>query len=387
MEYPDDHINYDQELGQLLGGDIRIISYSPGKIYLRLYPKKDGLDQGRTALTTRLKRILVKHFVLPDTTVESLPSAVRLCKKLLSQNRYDVIFSVHEPPSGHLIGLLSSRNYTSKWVAYWSDPWIGDLLRLNQWWGKKLIERTLESLIVEYADKLLFSSEALRDMYILRYRLSLEKCSVVYRGYDPDLFRRISAQKAPDEMAGCYIPIVYVGSIFKGVRNIEPFLTAVSRLESRHAEFGEKVLFFFVGHIDESLKAKLLRFRSIRLIGNVPYLKALSYLVHAKLLLFWGNGPGVQIPGKLYEYFGSNSPILGIVDDMTDPSYPLLRSANKGPIVRNNSQLIEQEILKCIHLLESNEVPISWLNPIKEFGWDEIVRRLEIMLSALCSRK
>jgi len=75
------------------------------------------------------------------------------------------------------------------------------------------------------------------------------------------------------------------------------------------------------------------------------------------------------------------------VHDMTDPSYPLLRSANKGPIVRNNSQLIEQEILKCIHLLESNEVPISWLNPIKEFGWDEIVRRLEIMLSALCSRK
>jgi len=156
-------------------------------------------------------------------------------------------------------------------------------------------------------------------------------------------------------------------------------------LESQYPELCKKVLFFFVGHVDKSLKPELLRFKSVRLIGNVHYLKALSYMVHAKLLLFWGNGLGVQIPGKLYEYFGTNNPILSIVDDMADPSFPLLNLVNRGPIVKNDSRLIEREILNCIRLIDSNEVPTSWLSPVKEFEWDEIARKLEIMLLALLS--
>ncbi len=50
----------------------------------------------------------------------------------MEKEKFDVIFSMHEPPSSHLCAYNIKKQYKNiPWITYWSDPWLKDSTREN----------------------------------------------------------------------------------------------------------------------------------------------------------------------------------------------------------------------------------------------------------------
>ena len=49
---------------------------------------------------------------------------------LMGKEKFNVIFSMHEPPSSHLCAYYIKKQYRNiPWITYWSDPWLKDSTR------------------------------------------------------------------------------------------------------------------------------------------------------------------------------------------------------------------------------------------------------------------
>ena len=106
--------------------------------------------------------------------------------------------------------------------------------------------------------------------------------------------------------------IVYTGTLGVG-RNFENFLCAVKEFNTRN-----KCLFkvHFYGNYSNELMDKLQKFDFVTVNGTVDYEEVLKLFSQMDALLFISNkSTSTQIPGKLFDYFGTNLPIICVTHD------------------------------------------------------------------------
>ncbi|MCU9816211.1 hypothetical protein [Paraclostridium sp. AKS73] len=69
-------------------------------------------------------------------------SASKLGIDIIKSDKIDLIFSMHETPSSHLVAYnLKQKFQNVRWVAYWSDPWTFDPNRSEIPYIRKQIEK------------------------------------------------------------------------------------------------------------------------------------------------------------------------------------------------------------------------------------------------------
>jgi len=360
VDFPKNSIYYDEYIFSMLNKKIKVHIVSGGKIFERIMPKKSNkiVRHNKITLKTKVLRKIKSTIAIPDMYYNWAKNAGEYGINLMEKERFDVMFSMHEPPSSHICAYNIKSKYNNlKWVTYFSDPWLKDSTRENNFIIRKKIEENLEKKIINSADKFIFVTEENRLDYIKSYNLDKKDTFVITRGYDGNLYNQIKTMDKPNLIKEDKINIVYAGEIFSKLRDINPFIDALLDIKRNDKEFYDKLNVLFFGNIDDNeTRERLHKLDNVEVSNRIPFKEALRYMINADLLLLFGNKNSKQIPAKIYDYFGCKGKILVILGDNKDPIINLVSNIDKCNITNNDKENIRENIKNIVEeILEGKE--------------------------------
>lgn len=270
-----------------------------------------GATPGRGVV--QVARNAVRTWVyIPDGQVGWYSGAVRSGLEVVRRQPVDAIFSTSFPITAHLIAARLKRATGKPWIADFRDLWTENHYAEYHSRLRKRIDQRIEQRLFAQADVLVTVSEAWAAT-LRRLTGGRKRVEVIRNGYDSGEFAGLGRQ--PTEQW----TLTYVGLFYGARQDPKPVLEAIRRLIDAGRMERDKVLFNVVGQPDAYVQGlvETLGLADIaRFTGFVPYREALQHQVNASLLLLILHGeqsdPG-HIPGKLYEYLGSGTPILALV--------------------------------------------------------------------------
>lgn len=384
VNFPKNSIYYDEYILSMLDKRVNMHIISGGKIFEKIMPKKSlntevvNVSKNKKSFVKTLLKKGKSIVAVPDMYLNWAKSASKYGIELAKREKFDVMFSMHEPPSSHICALKIKEEFRDlPWVTYWSDPWLKDSTRANISKARRKFEGSFEKKIVELSDRFIFVTKANRDDYIKSYNIPVEKTFIVTRGYDEKQYSEIKKSSKPSFINKDKINFVYAGEIFSKLRDVNPFIMALNDIKDKNVELYNKLNVMFFGNIDdEDIKNKLMKVENVNVSPRIPYDEALGYMLNSEVLLLFGNKNSKQIPAKIYDYFGADGLIFVILGDENDPIRDVVENKKKCIVVNNNTHEIVSGINKIASMIENDEK----YGPIEEYKWQYISKRLNDIL-------
>jgi glycosyltransferase involved in cell wall biosynthesis len=256
-------------------------------------------------------RSLARRWVYrPDAQIGWYPFALASARRVLREQRCDVIFSSSLPITAHLVANRLHREYRIPWVADFRDLWT-DLARYDSP-KRRLLDQATERRLLETATAVVTVSEGYGRILSGR---GARRVSVITNGFDPEDFRHGLTPARP--------VATYMGTYYPDRQDLRAVLGVLGELARSGPLAGLAVR--FVGDFPDSLRGSLIEAGladSAQCTGFVPHREALRSLGDSTLLLLAGPvsnafpSSAIQgnIAGKVFEYLGSRRPILYVGD-------------------------------------------------------------------------
>lgn len=260
---------------------------------------------------------------------------------------YDVIVSSSDFKSSHFMGLkLKKLHPDVPWIQIWGDPWSSDISLSGL--TKRRAHRS-ERKLLQRADAVVYVSSLTRD-YIKGLYPGLEsKLHYIPRGY----FKRVKKKHRKEEDL---ITLLYTGGLNFSGRNIIPLLDAMEEYNTSASD--KKIKLDIYGTVKASMLDDISKYQCVTVRGSVDYEKILELYSQADMLLFLSNSAeSTQIPGKLFDYLGTELPVLCLMADARGPLAEILNRNEQCFVVENSKES-----------LNINEIS-DWIN--KKFVIDE----------------
>lgn len=317
----------------------------------------------------------LNSFLLPDIYSEWLPFAIKAEQKLIKRNKYSVIITSSEPRVCHIVGYYLKKKSGISWIADYGDPWIYPVPTIKESQFKKKIIEKIEKAILKEMDAITVAADGIKDLYISKYPfLDKNKIFVIPQGYDPDMFSQSDYEKKDK------FRIVYCGSFYRTLRDPVNFFEAIKEIKRDDIEV------IIVGRINEFADVIREKFKDgkVKYYGFTDHKESLSLQKGATILLHIGNATDVQVPGKIYEYFGSGRPVLCVIGNNNDLSAELVNKYNRGIVVRNFAEDIKKGIMELYNLWENDLLESRFnLGMIDEFSWQQRARDISNIIESL----
>lgn len=384
VNFPKNSIYYDEYILSMLDKRVKKHIISGGKIFERIMPKKSknaevvNVSNGNKSFVKALLRKGKSIVAIPDMYFNWAKAASKYGIELVKREKFDVMFSMHEPPSSHICAMKIKEEFKDlPWVTYWSDPWLKDSTRENISPVRRKYEQSFERKVVNLSDRFIFVTKANRDDYVNSYNIPIEKTFIVTRGYDEKQYKEIKEKSNPKLIEKEKINFVYAGEIFSKLRNVNPFIDALNVIKNENIDLYNKLNIMFFGNIDsDEVKNKLNAIDKVSVSPRIPYDEALGYMLNSQVLLLFGNKNSKQIPAKVYDYFGAEGLIFVILGDKNDPIKDVVKNKEKCIVVNNNVDEIVNGINKIASMIE---LGIKH-GAIEEYKWQYISKRLNDIL-------
>ena len=384
VNFPKNSIYYDEYILSMLNEKVKMHIISGGKIFEKIMSKKpsnkvavNSSQNNKSFIKSMLKK--GKSIIaVPDMYFNWAKAASKYGIELMKKEKFDVMFSMHEPPSSHICAMKIKEEFKDlPWVTYWSDPWLKDSTRENISPVRRKYEQSFERKVVNLSDRFIFVTKANRDDYVNSYNIPIEKTFIVTRGYDEKQYKEIKEKSNPKLIEKEKINFVYAGEIFSKLRNVNPFIDALNVIKNENIDLYNKLNIMFFGNIDsDEVKNKLNFIDKVSVSPRIPYDEALGYMLNSQVLLLFGNKNSKQIPAKVYDYFGAEGLIFVILGDENDPIKDVVKNKEKCIVVNNNVDEIVNGINKIASMIE---LGIKH-GAIEEYKWQYISKRLNDIL-------
>lgn len=384
VNFPKNSIYYDEYILSMLDKKVKMHIISGGKIFEKIMPKKSpntemvSVGKNKKSFVKTLLKKGKSIVAVPDMYFNWAKSASKYGIDLVKREKFDVMFSMHEPPSSHICALKIKEEFRDlPWITYWSDPWLKDSTRANISKARRKFEGSFEKKIIDLSDRFIFVTKANRDDYVSSYNIPVEKTFIVTRGYDEKQYSEIKKISKPNLINKDKINFVYAGEIFSKLRDVNPFIEGLNYIKEKNVDLYNKLNIMFFGNIDdEDIKNKLMKVENINVSSRIPYDEALGYMLNSEVLLLFGNKNSKQIPAKIYDYFGADGLIFVILGDENDPIRDVVENKKKCIVVNNNTDEIVNGIDKIVSMIELNDK----YGPIEEYKWQYISKKLNDIL-------
>lgn len=280
---------------------------------------------------------------------------------------YDVIVSSSDHKSSHFVGMkLKSRFPDVPWVQVWGDPWNSDI---NTSLFMKKVTKYYEKKLLIKADHIVYVSLPTHEMMQNRYPLLSAKMHYIPRGF---YFENSMNITPVDDK----YHLTYTGVISFG-RNIFALLDVINKNPATK----EKIVIDIYGVYSAEIEKKLKQYSFVNLGGSVDYENINKIYASSSALLYLSNkGGSTQIPGKLYDYMGTQKTIICLVEDVNDNISSFLNTFERCLIIKNDELSIAErisDILACMKLVYPIEKSFSPLNIAKQF--DALFRKKSIV--------
>lgn len=243
----------------------------------------------------------------PDLYAWWKPTVIREVTKLLATTRFDAIYATGFPWTSLLIGCELSKATGIPLVADFRDLWAGENLFRSERPPHDQ-ELGLERGVVESATAVVTASASIgRHLATAHPSVSEEKFVTIHNGFDAADFAA-----APGRPAVKRFRIVFTG-VWKEGYNPSELYDTIDWIQRSHPALLDDVEVIAAGFKPgEARRRGLTAYIDER--GVVSHHEALSLMRSADILYLSHVDPERQwvVPGKLYEYLASGSPVLAL---------------------------------------------------------------------------
>ena len=326
-------------------------------------------------------RDILNVVIFPDVRSEWFPFAWKMLNRLLKNESYDILISSHEPGVDVLLGLAAKQKYNIPWVVDLGDPLLAPYTpRLRSW-----LDFYVEGVIINRADHMIVTTEAVMRLLRDRHGALNQRFTVIPQGFDKK--RRWFSPKIKTEDNSANLSqtnhrfkIVYTGTFYKSFRNPEEFFKALQKTNNIHLVIAGEMSSF-----QEEIAALG---NKITVLNKQNHELCLELQRSATLLLNIGNNQSYQIPGKLFEYFGADRPILHLSGSDADPASEILARTQRGLVVTNKHEDIIPILRKLYQLWEEGNLDRQFdlsAEPVDGFSWESAAQRVHKVCERLCT--
>ena len=294
-----------------------------------------------------LKKIIKNIYFFPDIDKEWIKEVSKL---KINFNEYDLIITSSDTKTSHYIGRNIKKKYSNiPWFQIWGDSWASDIGIKGI---KKIRARYSEKKILKEANKIFYVSPFTLEEMRKQYEYLKEKMEYLPRGF----LEEIKSEKIEREK----IIITYTG-VLNINRNILPFFNIIKNYNNINKK---KIEINIYGDIDKKILEKIYDYSFINYRGVVSFERIKEIYKQSDFLLFLDNGEKTtQIPGKIYDYLGTDRKIICLFRTKNDIFYYFKEKLKLLVYQENEINLNE--------IIESKERRIN-----KDFSNNNIAKRL-----------
>jgi glycosyltransferase involved in cell wall biosynthesis len=332
----------------------------------------------------RLLRWISTFFWLPDNKTGWIKPGFRKAMQLIHDHKIDAVFATAAPYSNLIMAAMIKKASALPVVMDLRDDWLDSHLINYPTPFHRSRMASMEKKTLEQADVVTVINRDTRDA--LQGRLSgLNEIKILNQGFDPADFGASGLQKQDGNDSKCRI--LYSG-LFYGQRKPDVFLEAVAEIAENNNRFRSAVQLEFQGGLDEASKALIRELGLDKHVVDYDYLDhehAVANLRKADILwLIVGHTHKANqvTVGKMFEYFGSRRPILGLVPEGS--SADLLRQYGAAFVADPyNKEAVKKQLEQLFRLWEEKKLPIPDEEFVKQYDRKVVSGELAAVLDSL----
>lgn len=282
------HINFDESLN-IKGVNCR---------YIELGGVQKIASVGRKIKVPSFIKTFILRIIQKRTIYDNLYEIVNHVNEVENKD-YDYIISSSDPKSSHaFVDKLIDRKdfkFKGRWIQIWGDPFMNDIT-IDKNINKEEVFKE-EKRLLKKADKIVYVSK--QTLLEQKEKFSESAAKMFYYPI-PYLKEIISPNR---DLSQCNnIKLAYCGDYISSVRNIKPLYNAIRECDNLELTVA--------GNSD----LKLHDSHNIRILPRQSHNTVAQIEDECDILIHLSNLYGSQIPGKIYQYAGTNKPILFILD-------------------------------------------------------------------------
>lgn len=262
----------------------------------------------------RLMLYVRGNFFIPDARKNWIKPSVKFLSNYIEKHQIETIITTGPPHSLHLIALQLKQKLNIKWIADFRDPWttIGYHKALKLKKSSKQKHLQLESEVLNSADTIIVTSNHTKNEFTTKTK---QPVMVITNGYDNHSVRVEGKDKK--------FTLSHIGSLLSE-RNPKLLWNVLSELISENEVFSKVFQLNLIGVVSDDVLESILNSglkNHLNVVGYVNHDEAIKYQMSSRLLLLIeidSEDTKAIIPGKLFEYLISETPILAIGPENSD---------------------------------------------------------------------
>ncbi|WP_299274881.1 glycosyltransferase family 4 protein [uncultured Psychroserpens sp.] len=311
------------------------------------------------------------NYFIPDARKNWVKPSVKYLTKLIKDNNIDTIITTGPPHSLHLIGCQLKAQLGVKWLADFRDPWttIGYHKKLKLTKPSEEKHNQLEKTVLNYADEIIVTSKNTKHEFISKTERPI---SVITNGYDNHHIQRPSKDEK--------FTLAHIGSLLSE-RNPKELWQAISELLEEHSDFEKAFQLKLIGVVSEDVLQTLRENSLENYIDNLGYVShedAIKQQMASRVLIMVeidSEDTKVIIPGKLFEYMASGTPIIAVGPTDSDVE-AILKSTNTGHyFYYDGKDTIKSQILSYFEAYKSNTLAVHAIG-LEQYSRKSLTKRL-----------
>ncbi|MEF3079041.1 glycosyltransferase family protein [Winogradskyella poriferorum] len=332
----------------------------------------------KQSLTEKMMLYVRGNFFIPDARKNWINPSVAFLSNYIKENHIETVVSTGPPHSMHVIGSKLKQSLNIKWLADFRDPWttIGyhKALKLTKSSQQKHIE--LETEVLNSADEIIVTSNHTRNEFETKTNKPI---SVITNGYDTHSVRV--------EEKDAKFTLSHIGSLLSD-RNPKVLWEVLSELISENESFSKAFQLNLIGVVSddvvESIHNTGLK-NHTNVVGYVSHDDAIKFQLSSRLLLLIeidSEDTKAIIPGKLFEYLISETPILAIGPDDSDVQQ-IITKTNTGIYFNyNQKEKLKSQIVSYFEAYQKNSLNVNAIG-LQPYSRKALTERLSAIIKAM----
>lgn len=295
------------------------------------------------------------NYFIPDARKNWIKPSVSFLLNYIKEHQIDTIITTGPPHSLHLIGLQLKERLAVKWLADFRDPWttIGYHKKLRLTKSSEIKHKDLELKVLHTADHIIVTSNHTKNEFEIKTK---QPITVITNGYDSHKVRAVEKDHK--------FSLSHIGSLLSE-RNPMILWEILSELVKSDTAFSEAFELNLIGVVSDdvidSINSKGLQ-NYINVIGYVGHKEAIRYQMTSRLLLLIeidSEDTKAIIPGKLFEYLVSETPIVAIGPKESDIE-SIIKATNTGTYFNyQEKQELKSQIQKYFETFQNNSLEVN----------------------------
>lgn len=339
------------------------------------------------ALAKIIRRVL-RLFMYPDNKRGWIDPAVEEGRELIREKDIEVIFSTAPPFSNHIIGKRLSRETGKPLVLDYRDAWLKNHFMDDMFgWQKQKMLR-MEAGCIEAADVVTVLDDFVLNEMRNVYGALIDEINVIPHGFDADDFEK--NDKPTLKYKEGKLNFLYSGLFYES-NQPDIFFRALLKAEELGLFHRNDVHLHFQGGLDGRIKKLITQLNLNSVVSDYGYQEhqtAVSNLLQADVLWMISNFDKAhkQVKsGKLFEYFGTGKPVLGLVNEGEEAE--LLREYGAGFVgTVTSEEKISAQLGKIFNQWEDGVEMKGEPDFIKRFNRRDITGKLAQIFDKISSQ-